>query len=264
MNVHLYLSLFPESLVASMLPPEKYGAYLATGTRKQPHGQAMFFDLTPDFHSDYFDLADLERRCAPHPDGQPKHSLYLAIYRVLEHVPLDAIESLWLITAHGRALELKPGGAPPEAPETYHLYREICPVHPLIATSLPPVQFCRFITDPAKPLYVPKICFVELALAGLADDPSHGSATDLPYYNIDHVRSCLTELGPNGGKRTKTVDRVSQAAILYRCVKGGFFLGDQARLLYYPYPARSDLEGKYHGWWQCANDAELYHVGWSV
>ncbi len=31
---YLYLSMTPESLVASMLPPEQFGNYLAVGTRK--------------------------------------------------------------------------------------------------------------------------------------------------------------------------------------------------------------------------------------
>ncbi len=87
MQNYLYLSLIPESLVASMLPPEEFGAYLATGTRKRPHGRAMFFQIAPDFQSDYFDLASADRRCVPHPDGQPKHSVYLSIYRALEHIP---------------------------------------------------------------------------------------------------------------------------------------------------------------------------------
>ena len=236
-----------------MLLPEEFGAYLATGTVKQPHGQAMFFSLKRDFRSDYFNLADLDKRCAPHPDGQPKHSLYLGIYRALEHVPLEAIESLWLVTAHGRALELKPDKLPGEPSQKYHLYREICPVHPVIASTLGPAEFCRFITDPAKAICVPRVCFVELALAGLADDPLRGSAVDLPYHNIMHIRNCLVELDT---KRTKTVDRVPQQGILYRCVKSGFFVGDQTGVVYFPYPNREELESRYHSWWRCANDNE--------
>jgi len=35
METHLYLLLFPESLVMSMLGPSEFGAYLATGTKKR-------------------------------------------------------------------------------------------------------------------------------------------------------------------------------------------------------------------------------------
>ena len=52
MSPYLYLSMTPESLVASMLPPDEFGAYLATGTRKRPQGKAMFFDIKPGFVSE--------------------------------------------------------------------------------------------------------------------------------------------------------------------------------------------------------------------
>jgi hypothetical protein len=248
---YLYLSLLPESLVASMLPPEEFGAYMAAGTRKEPHGKAMFFHVRPDLLNGSFDLGDVDKLCVPHADGQPKHSLYLSIYRVLERVPLSALGSLWLITRHGRALELKQSPAPKAPTAKCHLYRELCPVQPMVASSQEPGGFVKFITDPSRRVSVPRICFVEFALGGLGDDPMHGNAADLPYHNIGHLRSCLAELGP---KQTKTVDRVPQREVLYRCVKGGFYVGDQQATVYYPYPSLDELEGKYHAWWRSAND----------
>jgi len=239
-----------------MLPPEKFGEYLATGTQKRPHGQAMFFQIKQDFVSDYFDFSNIKDRCVPHSDGRPKHSVYLAIYRVLEHVPLDAIGSLYLTTAHGRTLELKQAQVPTEPPSHRHLYQEICPVHPLIASSLAPEQFCKFITDTSRPVSVPKICFVELELGDLAKDPS-GNGTGLPYRHIGHIRNCLAELKPDGEKQTKTVDRLSRPSILFRCIESGFYIGDQQKIFYYPYPTREELAGKYYAWWRCANDAEI-------
>ncbi len=41
-TVHLYLSLMPEALIASMLSPEEFGAYYAVGTEKKSSGQAIF------------------------------------------------------------------------------------------------------------------------------------------------------------------------------------------------------------------------------
>ena len=46
MSVYLYLSLIPEALIASMLPPLDFGTYLAIGTKKRTRGQAMFFSAT--------------------------------------------------------------------------------------------------------------------------------------------------------------------------------------------------------------------------
>jgi len=38
MTVHLYFSLIPEALIASMLPPEQFGQYYATGHKYKSKG----------------------------------------------------------------------------------------------------------------------------------------------------------------------------------------------------------------------------------
>ncbi|MFW6154415.1 MAG: hypothetical protein ACOC95_04275 [Planctomycetota bacterium] len=258
MDNNLYLSLIPESLVASMLPPRQFGAYLATGTRKRPHGQAMFFEVRPGVDSDYFDLAGADARCVPHPDGQPKHSVYVSVYRVLEHVPREALGSLFLTTAHGKVLEIPPGAVPADANDAgAHLYQELAPVHPLIASALSPQAFCRHITDADRPIHVPRICFADLELGELTTDPAGGAASGLPYAHLDHIRHCLLELRPHGHKETKTVDRVGRQGLIYRSVKSGFYVGDAEGVLYYRYPTRNELESTFYDWWRCANDAEL-------
>ncbi len=255
MKTYLYLSLLPEALVASHLPPKEFGTYMAIGTQKQPHGPAMFFEVDPGFQSDYLNVKDLDKRCQPHADGRPKNSLYLAIYRVLEHLPLSALGSLWLTTAHGRNLELKQAASAPADPgDKFHLYRELVPVQPLIASTMGPVAFTKFITDSTKGIYVPRICFAEVRLGGMATDPLHGPVGDLPYRNIDHIRRILADVQPG---RTKTVERISAQGIIYRCVRSGLYVGDASKVLFYAYPTREELEGKYHDWWSCANDNEL-------
>jgi len=253
MDIHCYLSLMPEALIASMLPPVDFGQYLAVGTEKRARGKAMFFDLACGFQSDFFDFASLPERCVPHPDGRPKHSVYLGVYRVMEHVPLDVLRSLWLVTQDGRVLELGRAETPSTFPGKYHLYQEICPVHPLIASRLNPVEFCRFITDPARPIHVPKICFVDLELSELADDPRCGRPLALPYHNIEHIRDCLMEMEQKEDKHTKTVDRTHSESFPYRCIKTGFFVGDHDAALYYPLPPREELETTHYDWWRSAN-----------
>ena len=49
MTVHLYLSLMPEALIASMLTPEEFGVYYAVGSAKKSRGRAMFFEIDPDY-----------------------------------------------------------------------------------------------------------------------------------------------------------------------------------------------------------------------
>ena len=246
--------MIPESLVSSMLDPEKFGSYLATGTQKRTHGQAIYFDLKRDFQSEHFDLSLVEERCKSHPNGELKHSVYLAIYRVLELLPLEVISNLWLATKDGRVLELEQSeGELPDFKGKYHLYQEICPTHPLIASTLSPDAFCKFITDKSHPVHVPRICFVDLELGELADDPIGGQTEDLPYSHIEHLRDCLTQLEKNGSKPVKTVNRIQPQDFPYRCIKNGFYVGDQEKILYYPFPSHKTLDSKYHNWWRSAN-----------
>lgn len=252
MQKQAYLSLVPESLVISMLEPADFGTYLAAGTRKRAREQALYFELDLEKIPAVFNIESILDRCVPHEDRTPKHSVYASIYRVLERIPLEALGSLWLATQDGRTLELNPAATPTDFQDTFHLYQELAPVHPLIASNLNPVNFANFITKTDNPVSVPKICFVTLELAGLANDPRHGEATALPYKNIDHLRDCLTALKEDE-KQSKTVDRIHPQHVHYRCIKDGFYIGDDDRLIYYPFPAKKELDEKHHNWWRSAS-----------
>jgi len=248
---HLYLSLIPEALVASMLPAEEFGCYLAVGTHKRSSGAAMYFEVDPDFKSDFFDMNMVAERCVAHADGSPKHSLYLGIYRVLEHVPLEALGKLYLTTRDGQVLALEQGELPEGLAAGHHLYDEICPVSPLIASDCDPVAFSKFATNPGSPLCVPKVCFAQLdpeAIIG-SGKTAEGS---LALHNLPkRIQECFGELDA-AGKPTKTVDRIRQQAFRWNHIKNGYFVGDQNRLLYYPFPSADELERNHYRWWRSA------------
>ena len=190
-----------------------------------PADQALFFELDANR---YARLRSRPRGPAPvaHPDGRPKNSLYLSIYRVLERVPLTAIKSLWLASERGKVLELTPSATLPDFSVQYFLYQEICPVHPLIASRLAPPAFAEYITRPNKPLYVPRICFLDIDLAEMATDPEHGKPRELYYPDhYWHLRGCLLELRDSQTKSTKTVDRSHAQHFPYHCIKHGFYVG---------------------------------------
>ena len=63
MATYQYLSLTPESLVVSMLPPEDFGRYMAVGTATRTSGQAMFFTLKDGFDGKEFGLEEAKKRC---------------------------------------------------------------------------------------------------------------------------------------------------------------------------------------------------------
>ncbi len=252
MSLYKYLSLLPESLVVSMLPGAEFGTYLAVGTKKRPRERAMYFELKDDFENAFFDLSKAEQACVTHSDGQPKHSVYASIYRVLEHIDLDAIGDLWLTTRDGRSLKLSQSELPEANSEPYHLYQELAPVQSTVVSSLAPVEMCKFITSSQNNISVPKICFVEMTLGGLADDIENGNTSDLPYTDIAHLKDCLSAVAKKD-KITKTVNRIQSERPYYRCIKGGFFVGKGENVLYYPFPSAKELEQSNHEWWRSAN-----------
>ena len=253
METHLYLSVMPEALIASQLSPESFGVYYATGSQKKSRSQAMFFEIAPEFRNPYFDIEAGYQRLVPHEDGSPKRSVYISIYRVLEHIDLKAIRKLYLTTQDGRTLGLDVAESVPESTGEMHLYQEIAPVHPRAVSTLGPKEYFEFLHNPEKSMVtVPALCFVELSLGGLAENPEFGSAQGLPYSNIDHYRQCLSEL------KTKTinikmVDRIHRAALHYRIVKSGFYLGNTGGLLFFPMPSDEYLRAHEYKWWRSAH-----------
>lgn len=253
METHLYVSVLPEALIASQLSPTAFGTYYATGSQKKSRSPAIFFELDPSFRDPYFSLDEGYDRLVPHEDGTPKRSVYISIYRVLEHIDLRAVQRMYLTTRDGRTLELEPAAAVPESRDEMHLYQEIAPVHPLAASALNPRDFFEFLIDPAKSMVtVPALCFVELTLGGLAQDPEFGSAQGLPYDEIDHIREVLSEL------KTKTViikmvDRIHGELFHFRTIKSGFYLGNEkGGLLFFPMPSDDDLRANNYQWWRSA------------
>ena len=256
MEPHLYLSLIPEALIASQLAPRDFGQYYATGTSRRSKGKAIFFEIDPSFRHEYFDLNTALARLRPHPDGRPKHSLYVSTYRVIEHVPVDALGTLFLATDYGATLGLdrSPDG-PPTATKGLHLYQELAPVSSLVASSLPPREFYESITiRPSKLVSFPALAFVELDIGELAEDPLRGAVSDLPYVNIPHLRESLAVVTVPG-KTTKMVERLPTSEFPYRSVKAGsgFVYGNGADLAFYAMPSVTHLRDRHQLWWRSAN-----------
>lgn len=253
MKKYIYLSLTPEALIASMLPPKEFGNYLATGTKKRTRGQAMFFEIDMDTIKDTLPMDYIEKRCVPQEGGRPKSSVYLSIYRVLENMPFEAFKSLYLSTDDGRVLELKKGEFMGEKVDQLHLYQELAPVNPRIASTLGPKDFLSEMTGEKEKVSIPKLVFVELRLNDLATDVENGSVQDLPYQNMVHLRDCLMILKNEKGKTKKTIIRFFNRDLFYRTIKNGFFVGDNKTMLYYPFPSQEELENENYAWWRSAN-----------
>lgn len=244
MNKFIYLTATPEALIASMLPPAEFGAYLSTGTKKRNKGQAIFFEVDLEKIEKLIDMKSLNSRCVPKEDGKPKSSVYLSVYKTLEMIPLSALMSLYLTTDNGHTLELKKAeyDKSKEVLGKLHLFQELCPVTPLVASELTPSAFLKKLTDGSIPIVLPKLFFVDLKLGELATNPLGGSAEQLPYSNVGHLRDCLEILRGEYEKHMKTVQRVYSGSLLYRTIESGFYVGAKDDILFYPYPSISELE----------------------
>lgn len=259
MAVHLYFSLIPEALIASNLPPEKFGQYYATGTSYKSKGQCIFFEVDLNFRNDYFDIETAIQRCVPAADGTPKHSVYISVYRVLEHLPVSALGKLYLTTPYGHTIGLSRGALDQKQESCLHLYQDLAPVNSLVVSNLDPVNFYESVTsNPTKFIRFPGLFFVELELDDLATDPENGQANNLPYPYIHHLREALMVLKPRtndkpSSKDSKMVNRVHSMEFPYRMVKNGFYVGNGADLAFYPMLSHQQLRDDYNQWWRSAN-----------
>jgi len=244
MSKFIYLTATPEALIASMLPPEAFGEYLSTGTKKRNKGQAVFFEVDLSQIEKLIDMESLNQRCVPKADGSPKSSVYLSVYKVLEIIPLSAFKSLYVVTDNGRVLELKkmPYKWDSETPKRLFLYQELCPVSPMVASELPPSAFLKRLTDGSTPITLPKLFFVELKLGNLADNPFDATVDYVPFANVVHLKDCLQILSGEYEKKMKTVQRVFSGSLLFRTIESGFYVGSKDEILFYPFPEIEEIK----------------------
>lgn len=255
MDTHLYFSLLPEALIASQLSPQEFGQYYATGYGFKSKGEALFIELDPTFRDDFFAIDAALARCTSHEDGAPKNSVYVATYRVLEHIPVSALGTLYVVTAYGATLGLERGEPTAAEDAGVHLYKELVPVTSLVASSEGPRGFYESITTrPSKFVRFPGLFFVELFLGALATDPNSPAGIDLPYDNVHHLREALADVSAPG-KITKMVERIQSPEFAYRMVKvgSGFYYGNGPDLVCYPMPEASVIREQHPLWWRSAN-----------
>jgi hypothetical protein len=246
MSKFIYLTPTPEALIASMLPPEDFGEYLSTGTKKMNKGQAIFFEIDLGQIEKLIDMDSLNRRCVAKPDGSPKSSVYLSVYKVLEMIPLSALKSLYVTTDNGYTMELKktPYDRASEGKNKLHLFQELCPVSPMVVSLLAPSMFLKRLTDGSTPIVLPKLFFVDLKMGDLATDPQKSSVDYLPFANVGHLRDCIEILRGENDKQMKTVKRVFSGTLLYRTIESGFYIGAKDEIIFYPFPTLDELKTK--------------------
>jgi hypothetical protein len=258
MSNHLYLSLIPEALIMSQLPPDKFGAYIATGSKRQIEGPAVFFEVDQSADLSAFRLDEAHARCKEHQDGSPRRSIYVAVWNVLPRVPLEALLQCHLTTPAGLTLTLDPAGWPGDNGDLYHLYQELGPVYPRVASRLAPQAFVGLVCSPDKMVSLPRLAFIDLKLGVLAQDSDAELSGQVPYQHIDHLRECLRSLRDNPARMTKIVNRGLRPDILFSFIRSGVFVGDASGLRFFPMPSEEQLESEHNLWWHSAQALRGY------
>ena len=249
MAIYYYLSVFPvEALIASELQPEEFGSYMSIGSRKGSAEKMIFIRLKEEF-GDHFDWEYAHRNCVPHADGRPKHSVYLSVYRVLEFVPLERMESMYLTTMGGKVLELPLESYEP-IPErkSYYLYQELCPIKPLVVSSLTPSEFASYMTNPASKIFVPAIVFADLKVIDFEDQERTGNIGGLYDRNIEHLKDCIRDVTELRGKANKTLDRSHVESFSYQVIGNGIYVGTKDHMIQYRMPSLEVLNRDHYQW----------------
>ncbi len=253
--IHYYLIFSPsEALIASLLGPKDFGMYMAQGSKKGSAEQLMFAEINGGF-GDFFDWDYAKEKCVKHSDGRPKNSLYLSIYRVLEHTPIDVFKMIYLVTKDGRTLSLEQEAY--EAPKNwkgYALYKELSPVHPLIVSSLQPKALGSYITtEHEKKISVPALVFTDIKMINFDDMQNSGNIGATYNRNFDHLKECITSLKTSKESLTKTVDRSFESKFTYQIIDNGIYIVRDNKIIFFRMPSREMLEESAYDWGRSAN-----------
>ncbi len=252
MTVYYYLTIFPiESLIASMLEPFSFGSYLATGSKKGSYENNIFIEIEPEFSND-FDWEYAKRKCVPNVKNEPKHSVYLSIYRTLEKIPLDKMKSIYLTTKDGRTLELEKKDKDIEIiNEKFYIYQELCPTRPLVTTTLNPIEYIKVMTDEDSKTYVPKLAFVDVKTISFHTEET-GSIGPLYDRNIEHLHNCINEVTLNKDKKFKIVERSNVDKFSYQIIGTGIYIGDKNQIIFYKMKSVEELRKYNYDWGRSA------------
>ncbi len=254
MAIHYYFTVFPmEAMIASELEPEKFASYMALGQKKGSAEQLIFMEVTKEF-GDYFDWEYARKKCVSHHDGRQKNSVYLGVYRVLEHIPVDALGDLYLTTRDGRSLKLSQEEyAHPKEWKGFALYKELCPVNPLVVSVNNPEKFAEYMTSPLSKVNVPAMVFADMKVVDPEDYENSGNLGDVYDKHLDHLKMCIESLQDGKGKITKIVDRSYAGKFAYQVINTGIYVAARGGIVLYPMPTLDELKKIDYDWGRSAN-----------
>jgi hypothetical protein len=262
MKQYFYMTIHPmEALIASQLEPTAFATYMAVGARKGAAEALIFIQVNEETaQAAPFNWDKARSSCVAHSDGTQKRSFYLSIYRVLENLPAECFEALSLVTRDGRCLELPRTEWENEREQVLQdwqgagLYKELCPVLPLVISRLKPGEFGNFMTSDETRIKLPALVFADLRMK--TNLP--GNDLDTHYKNVydqhpAHLQSCLDEIKQRPDKVAKIVDRTYLKNFSYSLIKNGVFYSKGRKTIFWPMPTLQELKENNYDWGKSAN-----------
>lgn len=254
---HLYLVLHPNhSLIASQLEPEQFVHHYVQNSSRYFEGRLIFAEVDPGFRHPYFDVEGAYRELVPHPDGRPKATKFIMSYRVLEHIDLDALGSLYFCNPSGEYIALKPSAElPPSGSQEYSIMVEINPVRFMVLTRYDMVRFSAFITDPRNSKGAPVMFFTQLEFQVddfVAEfDANPFLSSFVPGIHPARLHDAALELKRTPGKQVKgisldcPIDKIS-----YKMLGQGFMFAASGKAKFYPLLDVDTVERTNYRFWK--------------
>lgn len=246
---YLYLICYPNSaLVLSHLSPQHFGAKYNYGSASYYAGKLIFASVDINYRHPYFRIDEALESLSPHDDGSPKATKYVSSYRVLEHLDIDAIQTLYLANADGTsfALQAKPY-EPQPSDNILRVYAEIDPLRVMTLSRLSMREFGAWFTDPANIIAVPRLLYLQVTLdipAFLEEfDRNPFSPPPLDGVHPSKLRDAILDLQRRETKLFKglTLD-TSFTKESYRRIRHGFMFKDAQREKFFPMPSPKEIE----------------------
>ncbi len=256
----LYLILHPNlSLVGSQYSPERFARHYVSGSTRHYQGKVIFAELDPGFRHPYFPIDKALAQMEPHEDGRPKATKFISIYRVLEHIDLEAIQRLYLMCPEAACLELAPRSESDiqgRSEEVLRIYAEIAPIRMLVLSRLGFLDFGRSVIDPDALRNVPTLFYTQLEfdadqfLSEFEDDPVMPSP--IPELHPSKLRDAIRELKTKPSKVSKGLALdASFDRIAYRLVRHGFmFVSQIGQHRFFRMPSSHEIEQTNYRFWR--------------
>jgi len=252
---HLYAIMWPNyGLVASNLGPEEFGRHYTIGSSRFFKGSVLFAKVDQSFRHPFFPIDRVLEEVVPNADGEPKRTKFISTYRVLEHIDLKALGSLYVTSVEGTVLELKPASYQKKhQPGFIRAFQEICPMRSIALTFMTPQEFGRYITEPGQTKGAPAVMFTQIDfridhfLEMIEQNPYHNSP--IPNIHPQKLREQILEFRSTPNKRVKGISLDSALdKISFLKLRTGFWFAREDELIFYPIPSLSTLEQDHFDW----------------